>query len=322
MPRLGLDRLDRHARLAQPREARVSQLVTGAVAEPGSSSRGSHDLVESRERQRLASVRSFERHEQRVGGRVSRALELAVASHGLEEAGRQRDHSLVAALAVRDEDHALAEPKVTEAQSEHLAATQPAEHHRLGHRAIALGAQRTCEGCHLSGTEDPRQTSHAADQRQPARRSRPRAPRRHAPRDRVDRDRRVAAGHEVAVERGDRGQAALDGGGTQPRGPVDAHHVLRTRTRPTLGGDEAEHDLGGDVFWLAVGHREEHAQVVGVGAHGVGPRPSSHELQELVDQLVADVVLELTARTDTRIERRAPLQLTPPGRLHPGGSPG
>ncbi len=36
---LGLQRLDRHARFAQPGEAGVAQLVTGAVHEIGTSSR-------------------------------------------------------------------------------------------------------------------------------------------------------------------------------------------------------------------------------------------------------------------------------------------
>ena len=34
MPGLGLDRFERHAGLAQPSEARVSELVTGRVLEP------------------------------------------------------------------------------------------------------------------------------------------------------------------------------------------------------------------------------------------------------------------------------------------------
>jgi hypothetical protein len=41
---------------------------------------------------------------------------------------------------------------------------------------------------------------------------------------------------------------------------------------------------------------------VGVTPHGVRTGPAHHELQELIDQLVADSVLDLTVRTDVTLE--------------------
>jgi len=41
---------------------------------------------------------------------------------------------------------------------------------------------------------------------------------------------------------------------------------------------------------------------VRIGPHGVGAGPTDHELQELVDQLVADLVDAFTIGTDVTLE--------------------
>ena len=53
---LGLNSLDGHTRLPQPGEAGVAQLVTGPVVETGPSPCGPHDLVESRNRERMPPI--------------------------------------------------------------------------------------------------------------------------------------------------------------------------------------------------------------------------------------------------------------------------
>ena len=72
----------------------------------------------------------------------------------------------MAALALPDQDPPFAESEIFEAQAEHLAAPQTAEHHGLGHGAVPFCAQRTHERVDLVGVEDPGQTAHTAHQRQ------------------------------------------------------------------------------------------------------------------------------------------------------------
>ena len=70
-------------------------------------------------------------------------------------------------------------------------------------------------------------------------------------------------------------------------------------------------------------HAEEDAQVVGIGPNRVRTGPADDELQELVDQVVADPIGVFTVGTDVTLERRTPLHRTPPGRACTrGGSPG
>ena len=54
---------------------------------------------------------------------------------------------------------------------------------------------------------------------------------------------------------------------------------------------------------------------MGIGPHRVGAGSANHELQELVDQWVADSVLDLTVGTDVTLERRTPFHRTPPARV-------
>ena len=70
----------------------------------------------------------------------------------------------MAALAVAHEHPALAGAQVLEAQPEHLAAAQPAEHHGLDHGPVPPAAQRRDQGVDLGRVEDLRQRAGRADQ--------------------------------------------------------------------------------------------------------------------------------------------------------------
>ena len=186
---------------------------------------------------------------------------------------------------------------------EHLAAPEPSEHHGLGHGPVPLGAQRAHERLDLVGVEDPGQPAHPAHERQTASAARAALAGGDAPGTGLAVDVDVVAGDQVAIEARDRGQPALDRRRRQPGGAVgDAHHVLGTGPGRRCAVTKAITSLGVTSMGLLVHHREEHAQVVGVGPHGVGTGPADHELQELVDQLVADPVLALTVRTDVTLE--------------------
>ena len=82
--------------------------------------------------------RSLQHDEHPIRRRVLRALVVEVAADGGEEPVRHRHQPLMAALAVGDEHPPLPDPHIAEPQPEHLAAAQPAEHHRLDHRPVPL----------------------------------------------------------------------------------------------------------------------------------------------------------------------------------------
>ena len=76
VPGLGLHRLQRHARLAQPGQAGVAQLMAGAALQPGPSAGAGDDLIEPFERERPAASWPLQHDEDPVGvdpvGRSSR----------------------------------------------------------------------------------------------------------------------------------------------------------------------------------------------------------------------------------------------------------
>src|SRR6476661_7905820 len=61
----------------------------------------------------------------------------------------------MAALAVGDEQPLLARMHITQSQPEHLAASQPAQQHRLHHRPVPMGAQRPYQGVGLLWVDHP-----------------------------------------------------------------------------------------------------------------------------------------------------------------------
>ena len=194
----------------------------------------------------------------------------------------------MAALAVVDEHPPLTQAQILETKTEHLATTQPAQHHRLHHGPVPLGAQRRHQRGDLVGFEDPRQPAHRAHQRlTPSVTSMP--TRRQAPGHRVDVDTGIAAGDQIAIERRHRRQPTPDRRRRQPRAAIrDPHHVLGAHPSPALRGHEAEHIRGAHLHRVLGDDREERLQIVRVGPHRVRPRSTSSELQELVDQPMTD----------------------------------
>jgi hypothetical protein len=66
VPGLGLHRLQPHPSLPQPSQARVPQLVTRRMRQPGTATRTVEDLVEPVDRQRLAAVTDLSRHSAKI----------------------------------------------------------------------------------------------------------------------------------------------------------------------------------------------------------------------------------------------------------------
>lgn len=139
-PGLGLDRLQSHPGLAQPGQAGVTQHVTGQPGQTGTSFGAAHDLIQPGSRQRLTTARTLEDHEERVGDCSGRSFRAQVGSQGGEEPAGDRHDPLVAALAAGDEEPLVSQVHVLQPQSEHLAATQSTQQHRLDHRGIPGGA--------------------------------------------------------------------------------------------------------------------------------------------------------------------------------------
>ena len=276
--------------------------MAGAVGQVGPPPCGADDLGETGHREWMAAPCSFERHEERVARRLW-PLVVHVAGHRGEEGGRERHQALVSALALSDEHPPLAETQVRETQPEHLAAPQAAQHHGLGHGTVALGAQRPHQRVDLVGIEDPGQPAHPAHQRQA-----PTAPRAaltsgDAPGHRVGRHVDVVAGDQVAIEARDRSQTALDRRGGESGGTIrNAHHVLGPGLGAPLRGDEGHHVFGPHLERVLLHHAEEDAQVMGIGPHRVRTGSAHHELEELVDQLVADPIDAFTVGTDVTLE--------------------
>ena len=114
----------------------------------------------------------------------------------------------------------------------------------------------------------------------------------------------VVAGNQVAIESGDRRETALNRCGGKSGGTIgDAHDVLGPGLGTALCGDEGHHVLGPHLEQVLLHHLEEHIQVMGIGPHRVRTGPARHELEELVDQLVADPIDAFTVGTerDTRM---------------------
>ena len=135
----------------------MAQLVTGQVIDPGAPAGPADDLVDPVARQRAAPVRALEDQEDPVGARIRGPLGVQVAGEGGEEPRRDRHDPLMPALALGDEQPALADLDITQPQAEDLAAAQPAEQHRLDHRPVAVGAQHRHQRVDLGREQDARQ---------------------------------------------------------------------------------------------------------------------------------------------------------------------
>ena len=110
------------------------------------------------------------------------------------------------------------------------------------------------------------------------------------------RDRRVAAGQQVAIEGRDRGQAAHHRRRREPRPSVgEVHHVLRARLGRLLRGDEGDHVGRRDLDGVLGDDTEEHLQVVRIGPDGVRAGPPGGELQKRIEQLVPEGITDAAA---------------------------
>ena len=108
-------------------------------------------MVDAVGAQHLPPARALQGDEHRVGRGVLRPLVDQVLTQLGEEGVGDGHHPLVAALALGDEQRALADLDVGQAQSEDLAAAQAAEDHGKDHGPVPVGAQRTDQGVDVAG---------------------------------------------------------------------------------------------------------------------------------------------------------------------------
>jgi hypothetical protein len=122
------------------------------VREPRALAGVADDLVQAVLAQRLAPPAALQNDEELVGLGVGGPFARQVRGGRTEEPPRDRDETLVAALAVTDEHPALAGAEVADAQAEHLAAAQAAQHHRLDHGPVTPTPQRGDERVTSAGS--------------------------------------------------------------------------------------------------------------------------------------------------------------------------
>src|SRR5207249_8000483 len=111
MTGLDLHGFEGHARLTQPRQARVAQLMAGASLQAGTSTCAGEDLINSLSRQWLSPPRLFQHGEQSIRGGHG-PLVVEVVAHRREETISDRHHPLMTALAVCDEHTTFTNPQI------------------------------------------------------------------------------------------------------------------------------------------------------------------------------------------------------------------
>jgi hypothetical protein len=119
---LGLDRLELHAGLTEPGEAGVAELMAGGPLQSDALARGAQDRVDPISGERLAPGWALEGHEDPVCVRVPRSFAAEVVADRGEQRVGDRDHALVAALALSDEQRPFRDLDVGEGEAEDLAA--------------------------------------------------------------------------------------------------------------------------------------------------------------------------------------------------------
>ena len=269
-------------------EARVAELMACQPSDPGPPAGAVDDLVQPGGRQRLTPPRALQHHEHPVGGRRPGPLCLVVAGRGGEEPRRHGNDPLAGTLALSHEQSTLSRPHVTEAEAEHLAATQAAQDHGLDHGPIALGAQRRHERVDLGRLQDLWQRPGRPDQRHaPHHAPLPGPPRRQPPGHRVGGNAGVASGDQIGEEARQRRQPPLDRPRRQPGLAVLQPDDLGAAARCTLRLDEVQHVSRRHRRRLLLDHREEDLQVVRDRQQRVGPTPRRHELQVVIERRMA-----------------------------------
>ena len=263
----------------------MAQLVAGRVGQPGAAPCPVKDLIQPGRRQRLAAAGTFQHHEHLPGRGHCGPFGFQVGAHGGEEPRRDRHYTLTAALALGHEQPPLAGAEVLQPQSEHFAAAQPAQHHRIHHGPVAVGPQRRPQRVDLGRREHPRQGAGRADQWHPA----PATPcarpagsqaRRH----RVAAHARVLPGAQIRIQAPHARQPPGDRPCRQARLAVLQPHDPLPAARGALRGQESEYIRSTHYGRLLANDLEEHLQVVGHGKPGVGPCTRRHEHQVVVQQ--------------------------------------
>jgi hypothetical protein len=145
----------------------MPQLVAGGLGQPGAGPGRVEHLVQAGGRQGLSAAGSLQHHEHLVGGSIGRPFSPHVGRQRGEEPARDRDLTLVSALAAGDEHPPGGNLQIGQPQPEDLAAAQPTQHHRLGHGPVPVRAQRGHQGVDLCRFRDPRQCPRGTYQRHP-----------------------------------------------------------------------------------------------------------------------------------------------------------
>ena len=167
----------------------------------------------------------------------------------------------MAALAIGDEHPPVRRLQILEPQPDHLAATQPAEHHRFEHRPVTPPANRPQQRDHVGRVEHLRQRPRRADQRRPRRLpARTGATCRHPTRHRVRRP--ITAQHEIVEQPRHHRQPAPD----RRAPPAPTSPSARRTTRPSPAPRRcavmnSNTSAGVTVDRVLVDHREEHPQI-------------------------------------------------------------
>ena len=236
-PAWACKRLHGHARLPQPGQTRVAQLVAGAMRQTGPGPGAGDDLVQPLDRQRLTPTGSLQHHEQPVGRRVRRPLVVHVR--------RRRWRRSWARPAPAADGRPCPRPTNTRHSPRRRssrrrpitsAAAQPAQGHGLHHGPIPVGAQRPHQRGQLLGIQDARQAAHRPHQRlAPQLLAVPRPPGRQTPRDRVRLHPHIAAGDQIPIERRHRRQTPADRRRRQTR----PRHQRSAPPSPLPAGDGA-----------------------------------------------------------------------------------
>jgi hypothetical protein len=122
VPGLGLDGLQSHARLPQPSETRVAQLVTRRVRQASPAAGAVEDLIKPVSGQRPTTTAYLEHDEHLVRQRFRRTFTLQIGRQRDEERCADPHDALAAALALGDEHPPFPGTDIGQRQPEHLPA--------------------------------------------------------------------------------------------------------------------------------------------------------------------------------------------------------
>ncbi len=259
--------------------------MTRRPLQPGPRPGPIEDLVHTRCRQRRAAPVPLQHHEHPLGRRGRRPLLLQVAAQRREEARRHRHDPLPPALALGDEQALLPSVDILEPQAEHLAASQPTQHHRIDHRPVAMRAQRPHQRIDCDRRQHPRQRSRGTDQRHPTVAApSAAAPRRQTGRNRVACDAGVTASRQIRIQAAHARQSTGDRARRQTRLAVLQPHHPVAEARFSLLSQEREHVRRGPLGRRLGDTPEEDLQLRRHRQPGIDPGSRRNEGQVLIQQ--------------------------------------